>query len=71
MEWILVLLCIAAFIIGFVLGNKPKKKEPETVGTLYIDVSQSEDPYLYTQLYADPTEIEWDTHATFDVKIIK
>lgn len=71
MEWIL--LCIAAFACGFAAAKvfKRKKKEPKTVGTLWIDISKSEDPELYTTLYADPAETDWQARAIFDVRLVK
>lgn len=67
MEWILACVALGA---GFVLGKilKPKK---ETIGTLWIDMSKPEDPYLYTTLDNSINATKWDTYATFDVKIIK
>lgn len=63
------LLAIAAFAIGFIVGNIEKPKD--TAGKLYIDVSASENPELYLELYANPSEIEWSKHALFDVHLVK
>jgi hypothetical protein len=71
MEYIL--MGIVAFGAGFAVAKvfKRKKKAPDTVGTLWIDISKSEEPELYTTLYADPTETDWQTRATFDVHLVK
>lgn len=65
---IIVLLMIACFLGGFVAGRIHRKvSEPETFGTLRVDRSDPDGPYLFLELDRSPEPLVEMETVTFKV----
>lgn len=62
----LVLMCLLGIMLGVVIGQKLRKENP--IGTLRIDRSDPDDPYLFVELYEPINDLSKRQEVIFDVK---
>lgn len=66
MIYYIILSAVVAFVIGFIFGNRPKRKI--VVGTLRIDRSEPDEaPLLFLELSTDPRNLMREKQVLLDV----
>ena len=65
--YILILALLVCLVCGFLVGRHSMKLKP--VGTLRVDCSDEDGPYLFLELEEGVHEIMNDTHVVLYVKV--
>lgn len=62
-----IVICIAVGILGYILAMRIYFKKP--IGTLRVDSSDPDGPYLFLELETDPNIIKKEKYITLKVDI--